>query len=53
MNAFDDYVARKEAGAARAVLSPFVTEIDQPPADVTPIGNAWTRRNFPANDGET
>ena len=46
MNAFDDYVARKEAEAARAVLSPFVTEIDQPPADVTPIGNAWTRRMF-------
>jgi len=46
VNAFDDYVARKEAEAARAVLSPFVTEIDQPPADVTPIGNAWTRRMF-------
>ena len=46
MNAFDDYVARKEAEAARAVISPFVTEIDQPPADVTPIGNAWTRRMF-------
>ena len=46
MTAFDDYVARKEAEAARAVLSPFVTEIDQPPADVTPIGNAWTRRMF-------
>ena len=46
MNAFDDYVARKEAEAARAVLSPFVTEFDQPAADVTPIGNAWTRRMF-------
>jgi len=46
VNAFDDYVARKEAEAARAVISPFVTEIDQPPADVTPIGNAWTRRMF-------
>jgi 5-amino-6-(5-phosphoribosylamino)uracil reductase len=46
VNAFDDYVARKEAEAARAVLSPFVTEFDQPAADVTPIGNAWTRRMF-------
>jgi riboflavin biosynthesis pyrimidine reductase len=46
VNAFDDYVARKEAEAARAVLSPFVTEVDQPAADVTSIGNAWTRRMF-------
>ena len=46
MNDFEDYVARKEAEAARAVLFPFVTEVDQPPADVIPIGNAWTRRMF-------
>ena len=43
---FGQFVARKEAEAARAVLSPFVTEVDQPPADVIPIGNAWTRRMF-------
>jgi 5-amino-6-(5-phosphoribosylamino)uracil reductase len=43
---FGEFVARKEAEAARAVLSPFVTEVDQPPADVIPIGNAWTRRVF-------
>jgi len=43
---FDDYVARKEAEAARADLSPFVTEVDQPPADIIPVGNAWTRRMF-------
>jgi len=43
---FGEFVARKEAEAARAVLSPFVTEVDQPPADVTRIGNAWTRQMF-------
>ncbi len=46
MNSFDEYVARKEAEAAHAVLSPFVTGADQPPADVIAIGNAWTRRMF-------
>jgi riboflavin biosynthesis pyrimidine reductase len=46
VNTFDEYVARKEAEAARAVLSPFVTEVDRPPADVIPIGNVWTRRMF-------
>jgi riboflavin biosynthesis pyrimidine reductase len=46
VNGFDDYVARKEAEAARAVLSPFVTEVDQPASDVIPIGNGWTRRMF-------
>jgi len=44
--AFDEYVARKEAEAARALLSPFVTEVDLPPANVTPVGNAWTRQMF-------
>lgn len=43
---FGEFVARKEAEAARAVLSPFVTGVDQPPADVIPIGNAWARRMF-------
>jgi riboflavin biosynthesis pyrimidine reductase len=43
---FGEFVARKEAEAARAVLSPFVTEVDQPPADVVPIGTAWTRQMF-------
>jgi hypothetical protein len=43
---FAEFVERKEAEAARAVLSPFVTEVDQPPADVISIGNAWTRRLF-------
>jgi 5-amino-6-(5-phosphoribosylamino)uracil reductase len=46
VNSFDDYVARKEAEAARAVLSPFVTEVNQPPADLIPVGNAWTRQMF-------
>jgi len=43
---FGEFVARKEAEAARAVLSPFVSGVDQPPSDVIPIGNAWTRRMF-------
>jgi riboflavin biosynthesis pyrimidine reductase len=43
---FGQFVARKEAEAARAVLSPFVTEVDRPPADVIPVGTAWTRRMF-------
>ncbi len=43
---FGEFVARKEAEAARAVLSPFVSRVDQPTADVIPIGNAWTRRMF-------
>jgi len=46
MNDFDAYVARKEAEAARAVLSPLVTEVDQPPSDVIAVGNAWSRRLF-------
>jgi len=46
VNDFEDYVARKEAEAARAVLFPFVTEVDQPASDVILIGNAWTRRMF-------
>src|SRR5262249_5120345 len=43
---FGEFVARKEAEAARAVLSPFATEVNQPPADVIPVGNAWTRQMF-------
>ncbi|HMJ84858.1 MAG TPA: dihydrofolate reductase family protein [Vicinamibacterales bacterium] len=43
---FGEFVAWKEAEAARAVLSPFVSGVDQPTADVIPIGNAWTRRMF-------
>ena len=43
---FGEFVARKEAEAARTDLSPFVTEVDQPPTDDIPIGNAWTRRMF-------
>lgn len=43
---FREFVARKEAEAARAVISPFVTQADRPPADVIAIGNAWSRRMF-------
>jgi len=46
VNTFDEYVAQKEAEAARAVLSPFVTEVDQPPPEAMPVGNMWTRRMF-------
>jgi 5-amino-6-(5-phosphoribosylamino)uracil reductase len=46
VNGFDDYVARKEAEAAGAVLSRFVTEVNQPPLDVIPVGNEWTRQMF-------
>jgi riboflavin biosynthesis pyrimidine reductase len=43
---FDQFVARKEAEAARAVFSPWYTEVDAPPADTIAVGNAWTRRLF-------
>lgn len=43
---FGDFVARKEAEAAGAVLSPLTTEMDGPPRDALAIGNAWTRRMF-------
>ena len=40
------FVARKEAEAARAVVSPFVTDVDRCPADAAGLGNAWSRRMF-------
>jgi 5-amino-6-(5-phosphoribosylamino)uracil reductase len=43
---FAGFVARKEAAAARAVLSPFVIDVDTPPADAVALGNAWSRRMF-------
>lgn len=43
---FGDFVAKKEADAVEATLSPFTTEVDAPPRDVVGIGNAWTRRVF-------
>ena len=43
---FADYVAAKEAEAARAVLSPLTTEVSSPPNGAMAIGNAWTRRMF-------
>jgi len=46
VNSFDGSVARKEAAAARAALSPFTTEVDRPPADEVVVGNAWSRRLF-------
>lgn len=46
MNTFDEFVARKEAAAARAALAPLVTEIDHRPAKTIAIANAWSRRLF-------
>ena len=43
---FGKFVARKESESARAVLSPFTTEVDRPPADAVVVGNAWSRRLF-------
>jgi 5-amino-6-(5-phosphoribosylamino)uracil reductase len=46
VTSFDEYVARKETEAARAVLSPFTTEVDRPPADAVVVGTAWSQRLF-------
>ena len=43
---FDDFVARKEAEASAADLSPFATDLDRRPADSMAIGNGWSRRMF-------
>jgi 5-amino-6-(5-phosphoribosylamino)uracil reductase len=43
---FAGFVARKEAEAARAGLSPFVTDVDGRPAAAAALGNAWSRRMF-------
>lgn len=43
---FEAFVARKEAEAARAVVSPFVTDVDRCPADAAVLGNAWSRWMF-------
>src|SRR5437763_8011933 len=43
---FEQLVARKEDEARRAPLAPFTTELQNPPADATPIGNAWSRTMF-------
>jgi riboflavin biosynthesis pyrimidine reductase len=46
VRSFEAFVARKEAEAARAVVSPFVTEVEGRPADAAALGNAWSRRMF-------
>lgn len=46
MKSFEAFVARKEAEAACAVISPFATDLDRRPADATEFGNAWSRRMF-------
>lgn len=46
MRLFEAFVARKEAEAGRAVLSPLVTDVDGHPADAIALGNAWSRRMF-------
>jgi riboflavin biosynthesis pyrimidine reductase len=46
MRSFEAFVARKEAEAARAVLSPFANDVDGRPADAVALGNLWSRRMF-------
>ena len=46
MRSFEAFVARKEAESARVALSPFVTDVDERPADAVALGNAWSRRMF-------
>lgn len=43
---FAAFVARKESEAARAVLSPLITEFDRHGRDATAIGNHWSNRLF-------
>lgn len=43
---FDDFVARKQQDASRAVLPPYVTEVEQAIPGMLAIGNAWSRRLF-------
>ena len=43
---FEQLVARKENEARRAILSRFTTDVEDPPADATPIGNDWSRALF-------
>jgi 5-amino-6-(5-phosphoribosylamino)uracil reductase len=43
---FARFADRKTAEAARAELAPYTTADDRAPRDLTPIGNAFTRRLF-------
>ena len=43
---FDEFVARKQQEAARAVLPPYVTEEEQADPGMLAIGNAWSRALF-------
>ena len=43
---FDEFVARKQQEAARAVLPPYVTEEEQADPRMLAIGNAWSRALF-------
>jgi riboflavin biosynthesis pyrimidine reductase len=43
---FAEFVERKEADAARAVLSPFVTDVDRQPAAAAALGNIWSQSMF-------
>src|SRR5262249_50122207 len=44
--ALDAVVARRTAGAQRAVILPLVTESDAADGTLCAIGNEWTRRKF-------
>jgi riboflavin biosynthesis pyrimidine reductase len=43
---FDEFVARKQQEAARAVLPPYVTEEEQADPGMLAIGNAWSKALF-------
>lgn len=43
---FAGFVARKEAEAGRAMLSPFAADVDQCPEDAIALGNAWSWQMF-------
>ncbi len=43
---FDDFAARKQQEAARAVLPPYLTEQEQPDPGMLAIGNPWSKPLF-------
>jgi riboflavin biosynthesis pyrimidine reductase len=43
---FEVFVARKEAAASAAVISPFITPVDHADGNLSAIGNGWSRTLF-------
>jgi riboflavin biosynthesis pyrimidine reductase len=46
MGLFDAFVERKSRDASAADLSPYTTELEQPPDGMLAIGSPWTERLF-------